>query len=95
MSHHSQIDVLLEWSKAKLAEGQESSWDWYQLMKLREALEAFMTSTDVAIVEGLPQPPDLADSTPLSAPPDREQAVQAVLEDDLVVTVSTKVQGVP
>lgn len=35
-----ELDTILEWAKAKLAEGQEPPWSWYQLMKLRETLEA-------------------------------------------------------
>jgi hypothetical protein len=40
--------TLLEWAKARLANGEEPPWRWYQLMKLRETLEAILIGTAAA-----------------------------------------------
>jgi hypothetical protein len=37
-----EMATLLEWTRAKLADGEEPRSRWYQLMKLREALEAIL-----------------------------------------------------
>ena len=33
---------MRKWADAKIATGQEPRWAWYQLMKLREALDALI-----------------------------------------------------
>ena len=35
-----------EWAARRIGSGNETPWDWYQLMKLREALEALISSEE-------------------------------------------------
>ena len=37
-----ELQRLRKWADAKVATGQEPQWAWYQLMKLREALDALI-----------------------------------------------------
>ena len=37
-----ELQRLRTWADAKIATGQEPRWAWYQLMKLREALDAII-----------------------------------------------------
>ena len=37
-----ELQRLRTWADAKIATGQEPQWAWYQLMKLREALDAIV-----------------------------------------------------
>ena len=37
-----ELQRLRTWADAKIAAGQEPQWAWYQLMKLREALDAII-----------------------------------------------------
>ena len=37
-----ELQRLRTWADAKIATGQEPQWAWYQLMKLREALDALI-----------------------------------------------------
>ena len=44
-----QIDDLKrvdEWAAQRIGSHNETPWDWYQLMKLREALEALISSQE-------------------------------------------------
>ena len=49
---------MRKWADAKIATGQEPRWAWYQLMKLREALDALigeMEAESIALeMESLP-----------------------------------------
>lgn len=55
MTPHAEMDTLLEWTKAKLAKGDEPPWSWYQLMKLRETLEAIMAGMAATTTASSPQ----------------------------------------
>lgn len=39
------FDAVDLWAKGMLQAGQEPPWVWYELMKLREALEALRTNS--------------------------------------------------
>ena len=43
----SDLECVRDWAIAKIQEGNEPPWSWYQLMKLREALEAILTGMAV------------------------------------------------
>jgi hypothetical protein len=38
-----ELQRVLDWTNARLKEGAEPPWSWYQHMKLREALEAIIS----------------------------------------------------
>jgi hypothetical protein len=40
-----QLEQVREWAIERLTTGNEPPWSWYQLMKLREALEAILAGT--------------------------------------------------
>jgi hypothetical protein len=40
----SELERMRDWAAQRLSAGQEPPWDWYQLMKLREALAALIES---------------------------------------------------
>lgn len=50
-----ELKLILEWSKAKLAQGEEPPWAWYQLMKLRETVEAILAGMAVTTTDHSPQ----------------------------------------
>lgn len=37
-----QLEQIRQWADEKIATGAEPPWSWYQLMKLREALDAIL-----------------------------------------------------
>ena len=39
-----ELQKVLDWTNEKLATGAEPPWAWYQYMKLRETLEAILSS---------------------------------------------------
>jgi hypothetical protein len=45
----SDLKAVDEWAARRLASGKETPWDWYQLMKLREAIEALTRSDGVTL----------------------------------------------
>lgn len=53
-----ELDTLLEWAKAKLAKGEEPPWSWYQLMKLRETIEAIQAGMAATTTDHSPQSAD-------------------------------------
>jgi hypothetical protein len=55
MAPQAEMVTLLEWTKAKLAKGEEPPWSWYQLMKLRETLEAILAGMAATTTESSPQ----------------------------------------
>lgn len=46
---------MLDWTKGKLATGEEPPWAWYQYMKLRETLEAILAGMDAVTTDHSPQ----------------------------------------
>lgn len=42
MMEISDLEAMREWAAQRLSAGQEPPWNWYQLMKLREALAALI-----------------------------------------------------
>jgi hypothetical protein len=38
------LENVREWAARRIGAGQETPWDWYQLMKLQEALDALIQS---------------------------------------------------
>ena len=50
-----ELQRVLDWTKAKLATGEEPPWAWYQYMKLCETLEAILAGMDSATTESSPQ----------------------------------------
>lgn len=54
----SDLKDMREWAARRIGAGQETPWDWYQLMKLREALEALIETEETQAklrTEGLPK----------------------------------------
>ncbi len=43
------LERVRDWAHQQLAAGQEPPWAWYQHMKLRETLDAILSSMDRAI----------------------------------------------
>lgn len=43
------LKAMRDWAGERLGSGNETPWDWYQLMKLREALDALIDSTEAPI----------------------------------------------
>lgn len=41
-----ELKRVREWALAKLSAGNEPPWTWYQLMKLREAIDALLVGMD-------------------------------------------------
>ena len=61
MTKNNEIDnafqQVLDWTNQKLRQEQEPPWLWYQLMKLREAIQAIRTGEmNVPIKESLIKP---------------------------------------
>jgi hypothetical protein len=53
----SDLKAMDEWAARRIGSGNETPWDWYQLMKLREALEALIAAEETRArqqKEGLP-----------------------------------------
>jgi hypothetical protein len=42
-----ELERVRDWAIAKINEGSEPPWSWYQLMKLREAVEAILAGMAV------------------------------------------------
>ena len=42
-----ELERVRDWAIARIAEGSEPPWSWYQLMKLREAVEAILAGMAV------------------------------------------------
>ena len=54
----SDLKAVDEWAARRISSGDETPWDWYQLMKLREALEALIATEETRArqqKEGLPE----------------------------------------
>lgn len=50
---------MRDWAGDRIGSGAETPWDWYQLMKLREALDALIDSAEAQVrrqTEASPQP---------------------------------------
>lgn len=58
MTPKTEMVTLLDWAKAKLAKGEEPPWSWYQLMKLRETLEAILAGMAATTTDHSPQSAD-------------------------------------
>lgn len=43
------LKAMRDWAGQRLGSGDETPWDWYQLMKLREALDALIDSAEAPI----------------------------------------------
>jgi hypothetical protein len=57
------LKAVRDWAGERLGSGNETPWDWYQLMKLREALDALIDSAEAPIrrqTEASPQSPQRA-----------------------------------
>jgi hypothetical protein len=54
-----ELQRLRAWADGKISAGQEPQWAWYQLMKLREALDAIVAQMEVesVVLEMEGQPP--------------------------------------
>jgi hypothetical protein len=50
-----QLQDVRAWADGKLAAGAEPPWAWYQLMKLREALDAVVAGMDTTKPLGSPE----------------------------------------
>jgi hypothetical protein len=56
MDHpRSEMLTLLEWAQARLTNGHEPPWSWYQIMKLREVLQSILASAAATTTESSPQ----------------------------------------
>ena len=54
----SDLKAVDEWAARRISAGNETPWDWYQLMKLRETLEALIATEETRARqqrEGLPE----------------------------------------
>ena len=54
----SDLMAVDEWAAQRIGSGNEAPWDWYQLMKLREALAALIATEESRARqqrEGLPE----------------------------------------
>lgn len=49
------LGAVRAWANERLATGGEPPWSWYQLMKLREALDAILAGMDATRPLGSPQ----------------------------------------
>ncbi len=62
-----ELQRLRTWADAKIAAGQEPQWAWYQLMKLRESLDAIigqMEAESVALEMASLPPAECAERGP-------------------------------
>jgi len=41
-SEFPELKIVDEWAAQRIASGQETPWDWYELMKLREAIRSLI-----------------------------------------------------
>lgn len=53
-----ELEAVLAWTKARLAQGEEPPWAWFQLMKLREAVEGTLAATAATTTVNSPQSAD-------------------------------------
>jgi len=49
-----ELDLILDWANEKLEQGSHTPLGWYQLMKLREAVEAIL-ARETALPSSVPQ----------------------------------------
>jgi hypothetical protein len=49
------LEHVREWADTKIAAGEEPPWFWYQLMKLRETLDAILAGMAVTVPLGSPE----------------------------------------
>ncbi len=52
-----ELQRVRDWADAKIATGAEPPWAWYQLMKLRETLDAILAGMEATMrpLEGSPE----------------------------------------
>ena len=51
-----QLEEIRNWAKAKIADGQEPPWSWFQYMKLIETVDAILASQAcIVTMENSPQ----------------------------------------
>lgn len=55
MTADDDLAKVREWAAQRIGAGQETPWDWYQLMKLTEAIDALSQSGATRQTEGLPR----------------------------------------
>jgi hypothetical protein len=90
-----ELQRLRTWADAKIATGQEPQWAWYQLMKLREALDAIvgqMEAESIAIEMAayLPAVPDTERGPRLVVSNSASDVAPALSGDDLGLLMSIK-----
>ena len=49
-----ELDLILDWTNEKLGQGSHTPLGWYQLMKLRDAVEAIL-ARETALPSSVPQ----------------------------------------
>jgi len=61
------LEHMREWASQRIGSQEETPWDWYQLMKLRESLDALIKSANATATQRTEDLPERAShsGTPL------------------------------
>ena len=51
-----ELEQLRDWSEEKLATGKEASWDWFQYLTLRDAIDAILSGMAADRIGDAPPP---------------------------------------